>query len=159
MDRYYKVRKRYYTIVDYLKYSKYGKCELPYFDENGSITNEIWSGSNKNELLDRHHIDEWDIRALNKKPYLKECQQPDRLVWCHRYEHILLHILIWYACGKDDGRMGWLSMAKEYCGKDPKTIDWINKLIRIDNVDDFINYFNVLWHSFQKHDRIKGGAW
>lgn len=153
------LRDRYNVLCDWLKYSKYGKVNLPYFDENGK-TNEQYVMDNGNKL-DRHHIDEWDIRALNVKPYLIESQKPENLVWCNQQEHMMLHILIWYAHGKNDVEHGYITLTEKWIKYRPECKPYIERLVNVplSEPEEFLRQYNSQWLFYQKYDRYKGGAW
>ena len=72
---------------------KYGPAEHDYFDDKGNFTaSRTWSDG-----LECHHIDEDKIPNLSDDyAYLTypQYQKADRLVYCNRIEHLILHIKI-----------------------------------------------------------------
>lgn len=83
------------SYEDYVQHliKKYGAATCNYFDENGKvIASRTWSDG-----LECHHIDEDKIPNLSDDNAWKkypQYQTADRLVYCNRIEHLILHAKI-----------------------------------------------------------------
>lgn len=127
----------YNDYVDHLL-KKYGPATCSYFT-NDSYKSKSKGISRAKEGLECHHIDEnkylllSDPKAclLQKTPW--ECQKANRLVYCDKIEHLLLHIKI---IDETVPKKFWLDRYR--CG--PKSI--------IANINDYYEYKEIpnTWH-------------
>lgn len=83
------------SYEDYIQHllKKYGPATSPYFDDKGKFAaSRTWSDG-----LECHHIDEDKIPNLSDENAWKkypQYQTADRLVYCNRIEHLILHAKI-----------------------------------------------------------------
>lgn len=129
----------YENLVNYL-IQKYGPVPADYFDENW---NQNWKqNSRTSEGLEIHHIDEDKYLFLSDRASCErqnvpfECQRAERLVYCNKIEHLLLHIRIAEDFHADDlqtyykfGIKTLISKINDYYEFDELPGDWRNGMI------------------------------
>lgn len=140
-----------YDELLYYLYEKYGQPPMSYFDEE---YNQNWKANSRTkEGLEIHHIDEDKYLYLSSPDWCKkqkvpfECQQPDRLVYCNKIEHLLLHIRIAEEYHSNELRTYYtygiktlISKLNDYYEFDTLPDDWNKFMIKAieDRFDDYV---------------------
>lgn len=154
----------YDNLVNYLL-KKYGPVKFDYFDADYNVQFKL---NSKTQLgLEIHHIDETKYFQLSHPKYAKQspfsCQKADRLVYCNKIEHLLLHLLIseqymnhmngkYYTYGPKTliERNNDLFIAKSMYGNNPfnkSTENWKNDLLRAIS-SSYTEYIVLLYYIY-----------
>ncbi len=143
----------YDKLVNYLL-NKYGPVPYDYFDENYN-SNGIFN-TRTDEGLEIHHIDENQYLFLSSPEKCKErnvpfeCQKANRLVYCDKIEHLLLHIRIAEDYHQNElfryyqyGVKTLISKINDYYEYETLPEDWTANMI-INIQDEFEDYICLL---------------
>ena len=159
----------YDDLLSYL-YNKYGPVRGDYFLE-GYIPN-FRKYSRTKEGIEVHHIDENKYLYLSNPEWCEkqnvpfECQKADRLIYCNKIEHLLLHIRIAEEFHADElhkfysyGIKTLISKINDYFEYDELPDDWNHEMI-IAIQGHFYDYvlllyqivFNLNFHKFSQNE-------
>ena len=142
----------YEKLVNYLL-EKYGPVPASYFTEDYKSNWKI--NSRTNEGLEIHHIDEDKYLYLSSVEQCKkqnvpfECHCANRLVYCNKIEHLLLHIRIAEDFHQDElhkyytyGIKTLISKINDYYEYDELPGDWQDESIKV--IKGMYTYYVIL---------------